>query len=182
MASSLGVALSNGDIRRAELAWGATIAAEWAHFVALGVFAYRHGGSTSVGVAGVVRLLPAAVIAPIASSLTDRFRRERFLLWLALGGGAALAVSAVGVLIGNRILVFGAAAAVGVCSTLFRPTLAALLPSLARSAKELIAANGATSTIESLGTLLGPLSAGVLVAVADVATVFAAGAVALFSS
>nr|MBA3842707.1 cyclic nucleotide-binding domain-containing protein [Actinomycetota bacterium] len=45
-----------------------------------------------------------------------------------------------------------------------------------------IAANGATSTIESLGTLLGPLSAGVLVAVADVATVFAAGAVALVSS
>ena len=36
----------------------------------------------------------------------------------------------------------------------------ALLPSLARTPKELIAANGATSTIESLGTLLGPLGAG----------------------
>src|SRR5438093_9936125 len=48
----------------------------------------------------------------------------------------------------------------------------ALLPSLARTAQELIAANGATSTIESLGTLLGPLGAGVLVAFADVASVF----------
>ena len=27
-------------MRRAELAWGAAVSAEWAHFVALGVFAY----------------------------------------------------------------------------------------------------------------------------------------------
>ena len=51
----------------------------------------------------------------------------------------------------------------------------ALLPSLARTARELIAANGATSTIESLGTLLGPLAAGVLVAFADVEVVFVGG-------
>jgi hypothetical protein len=53
------------------------------------------------------------------------------------------------------------------------------LPSLARTARELIAANGATSTIENLGTLLGPLAAGVLVAFADVDAVFAASAAAL---
>ena len=99
--------------------------------------------------------------------------------WSRAPGGAALAVSAVGALAGDRLVVFGAAAAVGACSTLFRPALQALLPSLARSAKELIAANGASSTIESLGTLLGPLAAGLLVAFADVAAVFAAGAGAL---
>ena len=93
---SLVVAARNADMRRAELAWGATISAEWAHFVALGVFAYDHGGSTAVGVAGLVRLLPAAVIAPFASSLGDRFRRERFLLGLALLGAAGLAISAAG--------------------------------------------------------------------------------------
>ena len=80
------------------------------------------------------------------------------------------------------IIVFTAASAVGVCSTLFRPALVALLPSLARTARELIAANGATSTIESLGTLLGPLGAGVLVAFADVGAVFAASAAALLVS
>jgi hypothetical protein len=180
--ASLRVAASNGDIRRAQLAWGATISAEWAHFVALGVFAYGHGGSTAVGVAGVVRLLPAAVIAPIASSLGDRFRRERLLLGLALAGSAALGVSAVGALMDDRIVVFGAAAAVGVCSTLFRPALVAMLPSLARTAQELIAANGATSTIESLGTLAGPLGAGVLVAFSDVTTVFVVAAIVLLAS
>ncbi len=173
---SLLVAARNADVRRAELAWGATMSAEWAHFVALGVFAYDHGGSTAVGVAGLARLLPAAVIAPFASSFGDRFRRERFLVGIALLGAAGLVVSAAGALLDNRIVVFAAAAVVGVCSTLFRPVLGALLPSLARTAKELIAANGATSTIESLGTLLGPLGAGLLVVVADVAAVFAVGA------
>ena len=180
--ASLGIAARNVDIRRAELAWGASVAAEWAHFVALGVFAYGHGGTTAVGIAGLVRLLPAAMIAPFASSLGDRFRRERFLLGVALLGAAALVVSAAGALTGSRFVVFGAAAAVGVCSTLFRPALQALLPSLARTAKDLIAANGATSTIESLGTLLGPLAAGLLVAFADVGVVFAAGAATLLAS
>ena len=158
----------NPDIRRAQLAWGASVAAEWAHFVALGVFAYDHGGSTAVGVAGLMRLLPAAVIAPFAASLGDRFRRERFLLGIVLVGAAALVVSAVGAALDDRVIVFAAASVVGISSTLFRPALVSLLPSLARTAGELIAANGATSTIESLGTLLGPLAAGVLVTFADV--------------
>ena len=63
---------------------------------------------------------------------------------------------------------------VGVSSTLIRPTLQALLPSLARTPEELIASNGATSTIESVGTLVGPLAAGALIAVAPVGVVFAA--------
>jgi hypothetical protein len=180
--AALSVTARNADIRRAELAWGASVSAEWAHFVALGVFAYNHGGSTAVGLAGLMRLLPAAVIAPFASSLGDRFRRERFLMGVVLLGAAALVVSAAGALMDDRIIVFAAASAVGVCSTLFRPALVALLPSLARTARELIAANGATSTIESLGTLLGPLGAGVLVAFADVGAVFAASAAMLLTS
>ena len=126
-----------------------------------------------------MRLLPAAAIAPFASTLGDRFRRERFLFGLALLGAAGLATSAIGAEMGSRATVFIAGSVVGVCSTLFRPALIALLPSLARTARELIAANGATSTIESLGTLIGPLAAGLLVAIADVEAVFLAAAAAL---
>lgn len=179
--AALRIAAGNGDIRRAELAWGASVAAEWAHFVGLGVFAYGHGGSTAVGVAGLVRLLPAAAIAPFATSLGDRFRRERFLLGVVLLGAAALVLSAAGARAGDRTVVFAAGAVVGICSTLFRPALVALLPSLARTTRELIAANGAASTIESLGTLVGPLAAGVLVAFADIEAVFVAGAIALIA-
>ena len=50
----------NENVRYVELAWGAAISAEWAYFVALGVFAYDVGGATAVGLAGLIRLLPAA--------------------------------------------------------------------------------------------------------------------------
>jgi hypothetical protein len=64
--------LRNENLRRLELAWGAAITAEWAHFVALGVFAYDAGGTVGVGIAGLVRMLPAALVAPFAASLGDR--------------------------------------------------------------------------------------------------------------
>jgi MFS family permease len=169
----------NGNLRRSELAWGAAITAEWAHFVALGVFAYDVGGTVAVGIAGLVRLLPAALVAPFAASLGDRFRRERFLVGVALVGSAALAGSAAAYYAGkNEVLVFVLAGLVGLSSTLVRPALQALLPSLARTPQELIAANSATSTVEGLGTLVGPLAAGVLVSLADVGVVFAVGSVA----
>ena len=170
--SALGVAVRNDNVRRVELAWGAAIGAEWAHFVALGVFAYERGGAAAVGVAGLVRLLPAAAVAPFAASLGDRFRRERFLLAMTLVGSGALAASAVAAFAAEQVLVFVFAAVVGISSTLIRPALQALLPSLARTPEELIAANAATSTVESVGTLAGPLLAGVLVSFADVGVVF----------
>ena len=172
-------ALRNADVRRAELCWGAAITAEWAHFVAFGVFAYEYGGVAAVGVAGVVRLLPAALVAPFAASFGDRFPRERFLLAMALLGALALGASAAAFALDAELLVFGFAALFGLSVTLIRPALQALLPSLARTPTELIAANGATSTIEGLGTLVGPLIAGLLVAVSGAGLVFAGAAVAL---
>ena len=177
--AAFGSALRNPDVRRVELAWGAAIAAEWAHFVAFGVYAYEAGGASAVGIAGLVRLLPAAVVAPFAASLGDRFPRERFLLAMTLLGSAALGGSAAAFFADAEVLVFAFAALLGLAVTLVRPALQALLPSLARTPEELIASNGATSTVESLGTLLGPLLAGVLVALADAGLVFVVGAAAL---
>ena len=175
--SALATLARNDNLRRVQLAWGASITAEWAHFVALGVFAYTAGGTSAVGVAGLVRMLPAAVVAPFAASLGDRFRRERFLVAIALVGAAALGGSAAAFFVGrSEAIVFGLASVIGVTSTLFRPALQAILPSLARTPEELIAANGASSTVESLGTLVGPLMAGVLVSVADAGVVFLVGA------
>jgi MFS family permease len=175
--------LRNKNLRRLELGWGAAISAEWAHFVALGVFAYDSDGAVAVGIAGLVRMLPAALVAPFAASLGDRFRRERFLVSIALVGAAALAGSAVVFFVSeNAPAIFALAAVVGLAATLVRPAQQALLPSLARTPGELIGSNGASSTIESIGTLVGPLLAGVLVSVADAGVVFAVGAGALLLS
>ena len=179
--SALGAAIRNENVRRVELAWGASIATEWAHFVALGVFAYQQGGTSAVGVAGLVRLLPAGAVAPFAASLGDRFRRERFLMVMMLIGAIALAASAVAAFAENTTLVFVFAGLVGLSSTLIRPALQALLPSLVRTPEELIASNGATSTIESIGTLVGPLFAGVLVSSANVGLAFTCGGVLLLT-
>ena len=171
--SVLAALARNGNLRRVELAWGASVAAELTHFVALGVFAYTTGGASAVGIAGLVRMLPAALVAPFAATLGDRFRRERFLVVVSLAGSAALGGSAAAYFFSrSELIVFALAGVVGVTSTIFRPALQATLPSLARTPEELIAANGATSTLESLGTLLGPLVAGVLVSVANAGVVF----------
>ncbi len=166
--------LRNPNLRRLELAWGGAITAEWAHFVALGVFAYETGGSLGVGLVGFIRLLPAAILAPIASSLGDRFRRERMLLGVALVGAAALGGSALAFWAGpSEIAIYALAAALGVASTLFRPGQQALMPSLATTPNELVAANGASAMLESIGTLLGPLLGGFLVAASNAGVAFA---------
>jgi MFS family permease len=181
--SALAALARNGNLRRVELAWGASITAEWIHFVALGVFAYHAGGTTAVGIAGLVRMLPTALVAPFAATLGDRFRRERFLAGIALVGAAALGGSAAAFFLGrNELAVFALAAVVGVTSTLFRPALQAILPSLARTPEELIAANGATATLESLGTLVGPLLAGVLVSFTDPGVLFLVASAVLLSA
>jgi MFS family permease len=170
------LASRNENVRRVELAWGAAITSEWAYFVALGVFAYDAGGASAVGLAGLIRLLPAALVAPSAASLGDRIRRERLLLAAALLGAIALAGSSIAAFAGSEAGVYACAALVGISSTLIRPTLQALLPSLTRTPEELVASNAATSTVESLGTLIGPLVAGVLVEQARVGVTFAVAA------
>src|SRR5213078_1544995 len=95
---------------------------------------------------------------------------------------AALAASALAFFVhAPTALIYVLAGITGACSTIFRPTLAALLPWMSRTSEQLVAANAALTFIESLGTLIGPLIGGVLVAAGDPGVVFAvaAGASAL---
>jgi len=94
---------------------------------------------------------------------------------LALGATAAVTL-----LSGPTILVFALSAAVGAASSVFRPAMGAILPSVAGSPEELVAANVASSSIEALGTLVGPALAGILVALAAPGYVFIVGS-ALFA-
>ena len=48
--------------------------------------------------------------------------------------------------------------------TPFRPALAAIMPSVARTPSELTAANAVSSTLESTGYIVGPALAGLLIA------------------
>jgi hypothetical protein len=77
--------LANPDIRRAELAWMLGWAGEWAWLVALLVFTFNAGGVVAVGILGLARTLPAALLAPVLSTISDRLPRHRVLLGVHVG-------------------------------------------------------------------------------------------------
>jgi MFS family permease len=176
---TFGAVSGNKRLRRVELAYASSVASETAYLVALGIFAYQAGGALAVGIVGLIRMLPAALATPFAALLGDRYSRERVLLFVALGSAIALASSAVVFYLGAiAALIYGLAAFHAAVSTLLRPALAALVPSLATTPEELVAANGVSMALEGVGTLIGPIVGGVLVAVASPGIAFAVGAAA----
>ena len=167
----------NPNLRRVELAWAGSITGEWAYAIALAVFAYEAGGVAAVGLVGVIRFLPSAIVAPFAALLGDRFRRERVMLAADLVRALAMALAAVAVALEAPAgAVFALAGFVALVSTAFQPAKTALLPSLARTPEELTAANVASSTVDSVGSFAGPALGGLLLAVTSVDVVFAATA------
>ena len=168
---------ANPNLRRLELAWAGSIVGYWAYGIALAVFAYEAGGAAAVGIVGVLRLLPAAVAAPFAALLGDRYRRERVMLASDVGRALVMAVAAVAVFVdAPNVVVYVLSALVAIMSTAFQPAQSALLPTIARTPEELTAANVASSTIESAGSFAGPALGGLLLAAAGVEVVFAATA------
>jgi MFS family permease len=172
---SLGAVLSSPPLRRLQLAWAGSILGAWAYLVALGVYAYGEGGAAAVGLVGVIRLVPAALAAPFTASLVDRLSRVTVMVSSDLARFALMLVAAAVIAAdGPAAVVYATVAVSQVVGTVFRPAQAALLPGLVRTPGELTAANVASSTIESIGTFLGPALGGLLLAVSSPEVVFAA--------
>jgi MFS family permease len=164
---------SNANLRRVELSWAGTVCAYWIFIVTLGLYAYQHGGAAAVGVVGLLRVLPSVVAAPFGAVLGDRFRRERVVVAINIGRSVTIAAAAAAAYFGAPAgVVYALASVMGLLQSIFRPTQSALLPLLARSPKELTAANLVLTTIESVGIFAGPAIGGVLIAVAPTETVF----------
>jgi MFS family permease len=165
------------QLRRIELSLAGFWAGDWASFVALSVYAYDRHGATGVGILGLVRMVAIAASLPVGSLLTDRHPRQRVLLAIHLARAASLGAAALVLALGGpTAAVFALAALTSFCGGPFRPAHLSLLPTLARSAHELVAANVASSTVEGLAVLIGPAVAGALLAVTSQATVVAVAA------
>jgi len=164
---------ANPALRRIELAWAASIFGTWAYGIAVIVYAFEQGGPTAVGVVGLARWLAAAVVAPFASLLGDRYDRRLVMVCSDLARVVLIGGAAAAVYMGSApVVVYILAALVGVAATAFRPAEAALVPTLARTPEELTAANVSASTIESIGMFGGPAIGGLLLAATGPATVF----------
>lgn len=165
--SALQAAFADRRMRRVQSAWSATVTAEWAIIVALGVWAFDAGGPVGVGVLAVARTVPAAVLGPLLTPLVDRHRRDRVLTTVTVLRFLLVAGMAVA-LLGHAapMLVYVLAALDAVVYSLYWPAQSSLLTELARRPEELVAANVASTTIENIGGLAGPVIAALVLGVA----------------
>src|SRR3954464_12348906 len=82
------------DLRRMQLAWACAAVGGWMFMVALAVHAYAAGGATAVGLAALVRMVPAGLAAPLLGHAGDRFSRRDVLLVSALARALVLVAAA----------------------------------------------------------------------------------------
>jgi hypothetical protein len=146
---------------------------EYSVWVAMLVYAYRHGGAAVAGLVAVAQLVPAAVLAPMAAGVADR----RSPVFLLAGGylvqAAGMAATAVAVIAGVPLAAYAAAVVASAAVTTTRPAQSTLIPSVSVTPDQLTAANVAVSWVEAAGIVAAGLMTGALIAVAGVASVFA---------
>jgi MFS family permease len=153
---------------------------ESAQWIAILVYAYRDGGTGAMGVAAVALLVPAALLAPFVAQIGDRMPRERALAVAYLAQGLAAGLTAVALWAGlPPPVVYAGAVLLNIAITATRPTHLSVLPELADSPAQLTAANALTSSLEGFAIFIGPLLAGVMIALEGPWLVFGVMAVAL---
>jgi hypothetical protein len=174
---------ANAGLLRLEAASLAWSTAEATYLIGLLVLAYEAGGTTSVAFIAVLRALPSVVLAPLIMSLTAALPRDRLLRLVVAVRVACVVAATIEVVAGAPpASIYALAAIDAVAASLLRPLRATLVPALARSPEELVAANVATSTGDSLAALVGPAIAAVLLAVGDVPATFVAGSVVMVAT
>ncbi|HEX6664596.1 MAG TPA: MFS transporter [Gaiellaceae bacterium] len=165
---------TNPNLRRVEISWAGTVSAYWIFIVALSLYAYERGGASAVGLVWLLRTLPSVVAAPFGAVLGDHYRRERVIVAINVARSVTIGLAAVAAFAQAPAgIVYALGSLMGLLQSTFRPTQAALLPQLARSAEELTAANLVLTTIESVGLFVGPAIGGLLLAATGTDTVFA---------
>src|SRR4051794_32829627 len=158
-------ALATSPLRWLALSWTTSSAAGWGFMVVLSVFAYRSGGATAVGLAAVVRMVPAGLAAPFAGLWGDRLSRRDVLL--ATSAARAVAVAAIALVVatgGGLPPVLAPAALVPRTWPAQKPAEAALLPLLAAPPRQLGAANALSSATSNPGSVAGSLRGGLAIA------------------
>ena len=174
----------NGALVRSLLSFGAAYTAEWAFTVAISLVAYADGGAVAVGLVGLLRLVPAALLAPAVSTYADRQPREKVLfVSSAVRGVATLLTAPILVAGGPTWIVYALAVVSTIAFTPYRASHSALMPLLCRAPEELTSINVVRGLLDSLSVVIGPFVAAVLVSVSGVASVFVfAGVCGLLSA
>ena len=168
-----GALFRNRALVRALLSFGAAYTAEWAFTVAISLVAYADGGVVAVGLVGLLRLVPAALLAPAVATYADRLPREKVLFASSAVRGLATVLTAPVLLLeGPTWIVYVLAIASTIAFTPYRASHSALMPLLCRAPEELTSINVVRGLLDSMSVVVGPLVAAVLVGISDVSSVF----------
>lgn len=162
----------NRDLRRVQLALLVALVGDGAYVTAVTVWAYGEGGARAVGIFTAVLMTASAILAPVGAAVADRFSRRMTLLVCNVARVLLVATAAVCLALDLPLAVYVLAVAAGVLNAPFRTAQRAWMPALATTPEELTASNASSSTLESLAVFVGPAIGGLLLVVADVATVF----------
>jgi len=178
--ANLRQALANDGIRRLGITWTLGVAADGALVVVTLVTVFNRGGVVAAALLGAVRMVPAVIAGTGAGTLLERFRGDRILVALGLIRAASAAATAIAIFTAGHsvddkqltmIALFIFAAIAAAAGAPIRPTQITLMPAIARSPGELVAANTVWSTGEGFGAFLGPFVAGVLMTLGATAAV-----------
>jgi MFS family permease len=144
--------LRDRDIGRVVTAYLLFTLSEYAVWIAVLLYAYSAGGVTEAGLVAIIQLVPAALCAPVLAVRADRGSPRSVMLAGYACQVVGLGVAAVAVDRGwSSVVVYAGAVLAAMAVTATRPAQAVVLPSLARTARELTAANVALSWVESIG-------------------------------
>jgi len=153
------------DLRRLLLGWFAVWAGKGGFLVVNSVTAFAAGGPVAVGLLGLASYLPPAILSPFAGVPAARWPAERVLLASHVVRVGAVVLAMVVMAIGAPIEALYVAVAIeAAAGAVTRPLHMALLPMLARTPAQLVAANVSSSAAEGVGMFLGPAVVGVALA------------------
>jgi hypothetical protein len=129
----------NKPLLRVVVAYALFIVTEYSVWLAMLVYAYRHGGATVAGLVAVAQLVPTAVLAPFAAAVADRWSPVDLLAGGYLGQAVGMAATAAAVLAGVPLAAYAAAVFASALVTTTRPAQATLIPSVAVTPGQLTA-------------------------------------------
>lgn len=178
--SPLRALAANRLLRREATALALYRLAEFGPWVAMLVFAYGQGGATATGVVSLALLVPTALFAPFAGPLIDRFGASRVLLGAYAMQAVAMGATAASLLTGAPAgLTYCLGAVTAMALTVTHPAHAVVSPGIARTTEQLVALNVVTGWILSIGLVVAPAAAGLILGISTPGAVYAAGAVCL---
>jgi MFS family permease len=164
--AALAALTSRTGLRRVLVAYCLFDFVEFFVWLVVILWAYDVGGAPLAGLAALVQLLPAALLAPAVAAFGDRMSRGTALV-LAHGtvGVTCLATMAALLLDAPVVAVIACSTATTTAIAVVRPIHFAALPQLATTPDELVSGNSMSSVADGTFRFLGPVAAGVVVSV-----------------